>query len=425
MAQDNELRVLSKAIRDRNIGYLLEVGVKDDWFFVDEYRDVWVFLRKHYEKYGEVPTAQTVLANFPTLVPPNKDGDVKLPLIEDSVRYLVDQLIEYKNRQTIIDTLQEANGIVASGGDHNVAADLLSAGLQAIATTNESDHNAIDLSKTTDLRWELYKNTKLRPNGLIGMATGFKTIDLASGGLQPGQLVTIVAPPKTGKSVLALQAAINLHKDGFVPMFQSFEMGNDEQQRRYDCMCAHISHYRHQRGQGTEEEEQRLLNWYSVSKELHPFYLSESKSAMTISALAAKIERYKPDALFVDGVYLMEDEQAARNEQRFGGWQNLQHITQGMKRLAQKYKIPIIQTTQVLPSKVTRGRVTAEAIGYSSSFVQDSDVVLVLQRRDEEDDSSRILRIDKSRASGFAESELMWDWEQGRFEEYGNPYDTI
>ena len=135
-------------------------------------------------------------------------------------------------------------------------------------------------------------------------------------------------------------------------------------------------------------------------------------------------EKYKPDAVFVDGVYLMEDEQATRGEQRFGSWQNLQHITQSMKRLAQRFEVPIVQTTQVLSSKVTKGRVTSDAIGYSSSFVQDSDVVLVLQRKDEEDDSSRVLRIDKSRSSGFAETELLWDWEKGRFEEYGNPYDT-
>ena len=120
----------------------------------------------------------------------------------------------------------------------------------------------------------------------------------------------------------------------------------------------------------------------------------------------------------------MEDEEASRGETRRGSPSNLQHITQGMKRIAQKYDIPVIQTTQVLTSKMTKGRVTSSAIGYSSSFEQDSDVVLALQRQDEEDDSSRILRIDRSRNSGPAEAELLWDWENGRFEEYGNPFNV-
>lgn len=414
MAADNELRLISKAIRDRNIGYLLERGVQEDWFFDEENRTVWKFVKDHYTKYNEVPTAVTVIDNFPTF---------RLLKVEDSVKYLLDQLIEYRNRQSIIDTIQEAGSLIANG-DHNTATQVLSSGLHKITMTGGPESHDINLSENTEERWEQYTNIKLRPNGLIGMATGFRTIDLATGGLQPGQLVTIIAPPKTGKSVLALQTAINLHNDGFVPMFQSFEMTNIEQQRRYDSMCAHISHYRYIRGALTPEEEINLQEWLNKNATMHPFYLTESITAMNISALTAKLEKYKPDAVFVDGVYLMEDEQATRGEQRFGSWQNLQHITQSMKRLAQRFEVPIVQTTQVLSSKVTKGRVTSDAIGYSSSFVQDSDVVLVLQRKDEEDDSSRVLRIDKSRSSGFAETELLWDWEKGRFEEYGNPYDT-
>lgn len=414
MAADNELRLISKAIRDRNIGYLLERGVQEDWFFDEENRTVWKFVKDHYTKYNEVPTAVTVIDNFPTF---------RLLKVEDSVKYLLDQLIEYRNRQSIIDTIQEAGSLIANG-DHNTATQVLSSGLHKITMTGGPESHDINLSENTEERWEQYTNIKLRPNGLIGMATGFRTIDLATGGLQPGQLVTIIAPPKTGKSVLALQTAINLHNDGFVPMFQSFEMTNIEQQRRYDSMCAHISHYRYIRGALTPEEEVALQEWLNKNATMHPFYLTESITAMNISALTAKLEKYKPDAVFVDGVYLMEDEQATRGEQRFGSWQNLQHITQSMKRLAQRFEVPIVQTTQVLSSKVTKGRVTSDAIGYSSSFVQDSDVVLVLQRKDEEDDSSRVLRIDKSRSSGFAETELLWDWEKGRFEEYGNPYDT-
>lgn len=63
-------------------------------------------------------------------------------------------------------------------------------------------------------------------------------------------------------------------------------------------------------------------------------------------------------------------------------------------------------------------QVTADAIGYSSSFYQDSDVIFGLERQDEEDDSSRRLTIVASRNSGPASTDLLWDWEEGKFEEY-------
>ena len=89
-----------------------------------------------------------------------------------------------------------------------------------------------------------------------------------------------------------------------------------------------------------------------------------------------------------------------------------------MKRVAQRYDIPIIVSTQALRSKMRSGKVTADSIGYTSSFLQDSDIVLALQRQDEEDDSSRSLSIVASRISGGGTTDLLWDWEEGRFEEY-------
>jgi len=99
----------------------------------------------------------------------------------------------------------------------------------------------------------------------------------------------------------------------------------------------------------------------------------------------------------------------------------LTNITRSLKKLAQQIQKPVIITTQVLNWKVRGGKVTASAIGYSSSFEQDSDVILSLERQDAEDDTSRILRIASSRNCGPAEVDLLWDWENGKFQEYATP----
>ena len=148
---------------------------------------------------------------------------------------------------------------------------------------------------------------------------------------------------------------------------------------------------------------------------MHNFYLTDSVSALTLTSLSIKIDRLRPSVVFVDGVYLMIDEMTGESNTPMA----LTNITRGMKRLAQKHNVPIVMSTQVLKHKMRGGKVTSDAIGYSSSFVQDSDIVMTLERQDEEDDSSRILRIDKSRNSAPAEIELLWDWEEGKFQEYG------
>lgn len=67
-----------------------------------------------------------------------------------------------------------------------------------------------------------------------------------------------------------------------------------------------------------------------------------------------------------------------------------------------------------------KGQVTADSIGYSSSFHQDADVIFGLQREDEAVDDTRVLKILDSRNSGRGEVTLMWDWNNGQFRELEN-----
>ena len=411
MAADNEIRLLSRAIRTRDIAPILESGLQDDWFFIDENRQVWSFVRQHWTKYGEVPTAVTVKDNFPTY---------RLLAVDDSLEYLLDQLIDYRKRQKTIEVVQDAADAIANG-DHNAAIEAMGRGVSTIADEGVGQSTDVDLTKNPLGRFDEYLNIKTRPNGLLGIATGFKTIDQATAGLQPGQLITIIAPPKTGKSVLSLQVAVNVHKDGYVPLYQSFEMSNIEQQHRHDAMRAQIAHSRLIRGALTPEEEARYQKVLTEMSTMHKFYLTDSVSAMTVTGLKSKIEKLKPDIVFVDGVYLMIDEATGESNTP----QALTNITRNLKRLAQKENIPIVITTQVLLWKMKKRQVSADAIGYSSSFFQDSDVILGLQKQDEEDDTSREIRIVASRNCGPATSDLLWDWEDGRFEEYGSFFKTI
>ena len=406
MAADNEERLISKVVYSREIVPAMEAGIEDDWFFVAENKAVWKFIRQHWTKYEEVPTAVTVKDNFPTY---------RLLAVEDSLEYLVDQLIDYRKRQHAIEIVQNAADYIAAG-DHSAAIVEMSKGVAQLYEEGVSQSSDLDLTDNPEQRYQEYLDVKTRDGGLLGYPTGFRTIDEATARLQAGQLITIIAPPKTGKSVLAMQIAVNVHERGHVPMFQSFEMTNVEQQHRHDAMRANIAHSRLTRGKLNLDEEKRYKESLKRMENMQKFYLTDSASAMTVSGLQAKIEKIRPEIVFVDGVYLMIDERSGEA----GTPQALTSITRDLKRLAQRYEIPLVVSTQVLLWKMKKRQVSADSIGYSSSFFQDSDVILGLQKQDEDDDSSRELRIVASRNSGPASSDLLWDWEGGRFEEYGS-----
>lgn len=404
MAADNEYRLVSKVILDRNIIPVLEHGIKDDWIVDDDLRRVWKFVREHYADYREVPTAVAVNDNFPNF---------KTLKVEDSLDYLVDKMVEFRRRTM---TRRGVEAVVESlnSNDHEAALIEMSKALTLVNEQGVVGTTHLDISKNPDQFWEDYQN--VQGHKLLGVPTGFANIDEATAGLQGGQLITVIAPPKTGKSQIALRMAANVHETGMTPMFQSFEMNNHEQALRFNAMAAHISTARLRQGKLTTDEEDRFLAHLDAMKEAKPFHFVDAVGGLTVDSLIAKAEQLNPDVLFVDGVYLMLDQVTGEANTP----QALTNITRGLKRVAQKLDIPVIITTQTLLWKMKGGKVSADSIGYSSSFFQDSDVILGLDPV-EADEELRNLRVVQSRNSGPAENAITWKWDTGCFHDADVP----
>lgn len=400
MAHDNEYRLLSKVIVDRNILPVLEIGVKDDWFVDDDLRRIWVFVREHYAQYREVPTYTTVRDNYPSF---------RALKVEDTIDYLIDQMVAFRRKKL---TLAGAATVVESlqSNDHEAALLEMQKTVSIVNEQGIQGTTHLDLTKDPEQRFAEYEALANSAGALLGIPTGFEKIDEATAGLQPGQLVTIIAPPKTGKSQIALQCALNIHKTGKVPIFQSFEMNNHEQQQRADAMRANISHARLRRGALHDDEKQRYQNTLTAMNGEKPFHLTDAVGGLTISAILAHVEQKKPDIIFIDGVYLMLDEVTGESNTP----QALTNITRGLKRMAQRLGLPIVITTQTLLWKMKGNKVSADSIGYSSSFFQDSDVILGLEPV-EGDDQIRLLKIVQSRNCPPSETTITWRWETGCF----------
>jgi KaiC/GvpD/RAD55 family RecA-like ATPase len=398
MAYDNEYRLVSKVIDDRIIIPVIENGIKDDWIVDDDLRRVWTFVREHYSLYSEVPTIIAVTDNFPNF---------KAVKVEDTLDYLIDKMVQFRRNRLTRNGIELVLGEMGEN-NHESALTEMSKTITMVNAQGVIGTTHLDLTKDPDARFVQYEG--LQNKKLLGIPTGFEKIDEATAGLQGGQLITVIAPPKTGKSQISLKVAINTHQAGYVPMYQSFEMNNREQALRHDAMRAHLSASNLRRGKLTGAEEDRYLEMIEDLKTMQPFHMVDAINGLTIDSLVAKAEQLKPDILFVDGVYLMLDQVTGEANTP----QALTNITRGLKRVAQKLDIPVIITTQTLLWKMKGGKVSADSIGYSSSFFQDSDVILGLEPV-EEDDEVRMLRVVQSRNSGPAETSITWLWDKGCF----------
>jgi len=397
--------LISKVIQTADLSEVIDSGLRPE-HFSGEWSDVWLWVLNYWREYATIPSPRVFKQEY---------GDTRLLNAENEpFAALIDEIYVAYKQQHLVDAITSALPAL-NNNETETAFKKLSEGLQK-ASVEVARLRDIDLTQSWEGRLAKYEEMRNTPNGLRGIPTGFFGLDRITAGLRPQQLVTFVGEAKKGKSLITLIMAQAAHNHGIVPMYVSFEMSIEEQAARYDAIISGIPHTRIIRGDLTAQDMDKLNKVLGLRKNMQPFIMTEdTHSLTTVSALAGKVQQHRPRLLIVDGVYLMDDE----NGEPKGSPQALTNITRSLKRLAQRFDIPIIGTTQVLSWKLGNKKsrqITAEAIGYTSSFAQDSDLVLGVES-DPDIDNQAIIRVVLSRSSPKGEVRIKWDWDTMNFTE--------
>lgn len=401
----SELLLISKIIQERDLQVPIRSGLKPE-HLNGEWSTIWTWLLEFYREHGSVPTERVFSQEF---------GDVDLDdaSAEPFSRLLEEIFTNYKKR-ILMDTLSQA--IPELNNDNlEEALTTLTTGIQKTAV-EAARLRDIDIIQNWENRISRYDEMRSTPNALRGIPTGFNGLDRITHGLRPQQFIVFVGEPKRGKSLFALIIGNAAHIHGKRPLFVSFEMSIEEQEARYDSFISKVPYTRILSGDLTDSDMKKIKLALALRKNMQPFVFSEDTASLTtVSALSSKVQEYQPDLLIVDGVYLMDDEEGEPK----GSPQALTNITRSLKRLAQRFDIPVVATTQVLSWKLNNKKtraVTADAIGYSSSFAQDADLVLGVERNPDIDDQA-IIRVVIARSAPTGEVHIKWDWTTMEFEE--------
>lgn len=397
-----ERDLISKILLERDLSVVTDMGVKPQFFQNSEHRQAFESILAHQAQYSTVPPIDTFRRDYPKY---------RVTDAGDAMQYYVDEIRYNYSLFLLEEGLTKAVDLYDSGQDtaskDEIARLLNQLNMEVVGS------KAVDLTQTGADRLERYRLYSKMDGSLKGIPTGIPTIDYATGGMQPQQLFTFVGPPKAGKSTLLLLAMIAASQGFWRPLFIGFEMSNEEQEERHDSIRAGVSHRRLRDGRLERGEMERLERMTRRMEAMPPMIFSEDvDSSLTLSGVASQVERYKPDVVYIDGVYMMEDE----NGEAKGSPQALTNITRGFKMMAKNRKVPIGISTQVLGWKMDRKRgVTTQSIGYSSSFAQDSDVLIGVEPTDE-DDVNKIKILDGRNVKRM-ETYVRWDWDTGAFEE--------
>lgn len=397
-----EKMLVSKIIQDQDMA---EVADVPPYFLNDpDYRAAFEFIRNYYSEIGSVPTQRVFMMDFKTPV------DRKpLKLIEvDEPWEDIKKRIERQYISGIIADNMDKFTDAYDAGDIETAVNLLSVTVSEAHTAIPSSRD-VDVSQNGQERLARYQERRDNPGTLVGVPTGFPTIDRATQGLQPGQLVTVTGLAKASKSTLAMRMAMTIQENGYRVLYLTYEQTVEEQERRLDAYRAGFNDNLLNSGEIDHDNWLKLQEGIKLTEQYEPMMISED--CMTVAAIGSKIDIFKPDVVIIDGTYMLEDE---RGEPK-GSPMALANIVSGLKFLAMRRSICVVAVTQSTPARTKGETLNTDSIMGSRAFVQYSNTVIGIERT--EDVTMRKMKIIMSRSCAPCEIVLLFDYDTGEFVE--------
>lgn len=352
------------------------VNVVPDYFYDQRNRKIFVVMKKIIES-GKIADDLTMAEHF-------KDGDGMISYMAaldnvgiGNVNYYVDTL----RKCFITRKLKHISRVLSDTADDPY---------EALETLEKEITGLSDTDKATIVgARELYmdaimemENASKIEGDLVGITSGFRSLDRITTGFQPGELIIMGARPSIGKTALALTMAIKIAKRKISCGFFSLEMSNRQIGFRLISSEAKVDMNFVRTGKETEKELVRILDAGNRIATIPLFILDTRRSDLSVmKSMARKMKREKVKIIFIDYLTLISyGNNSTPRHERVG------QISKQLKSLAEELDIPIVVLSQITRS--SEGRMPGlDDLRQSGEIEEDSDCVIFLHRKRDENET--------------------------------------
>jgi len=342
----------------------------------------------------------------------------------EHTEYYVDLVMEKSTARKVI---QRAHELIEQGYNPEVSVDqLLEEAKRGFAALENAGNNG-DFLTLADVMKDYIANLEelaKQTGDITGLQTGFKAFDKKTAGLQKGSLVIIAARPAMGKTIFAINIAVNaarLNKDCNVAIF-NLEMGAEEVVGRILSSEGRIDFGKLKTGTLDRDDWKSLHIAKNSLSQVGVFLDDTSRKVTQIIAKCRTLHRTQGLGLIViDYLQLME---ASRG---MGGNRQLEisEISRSLKLLARELNVPVVAVAQLSRSVESREdkRPIMSDLRESGSIEQDADIVTFLLREDyyrapeEPKDNMVEVIFAKHRSGSTGSIKLGFRGETARFED--------
>lgn len=363
---------ISKLLETKDIKYIKDIGITSS-FFTGEHKQVFIFIQNSFKDNGAIPTARMLEQKYPSYEVEYYNDEVGT---EETLSYWCQELRNKAKHNKMADIVEEVADTLNKEGETEEAYSTLKKGVWYIEN-NIVESDTVDVTQNTDERKKLYLERK-KNKGMMGIPSGIAHLDYLTKGFIDGTLTTIIATTGVGKTFLLVLFACYAQLQGYKVVIFLTEMSTSLMQDRieamlYGMMYGDFDYSKFKSGTLDAETEKNYFEFLEDDlPKLEPMRL---ETAEGVSSVMACIENENPDIVFIDGAYLMTDEQGAKDD-----WLRVTHITRDLKQIAKKKDLPIVINSQADENTSKKSGPGLGDIKYSQSIGQDSDTIMTLYR---------------------------------------------
>lgn len=326
-----ELQILNQVLQTKDIS-IIENNLLDVSYF-PEYQEEYEYITNHYNEYKNVPDKTTFLSQF---------QDFEFIEVTESEEYLIKTIKEENLYYRAVPVVQNVAKLMKTNS--NDAVEYL---MQAIKELQPNyDIGGVDIIQQADKRLDAYIDRRDNQDNWF-FSTGFPELDDITHGLQRGEeFVLIFARTNQGKSWVLEKMCTHIWEIGFNVGFISPEMGELSVGFRFDTLYKNFSNKDLMWGNEGFDENAYKKYIEELKKHNNKFIVatpSDFNNRLNVTKIRKFVEKYKLDAVAIDGATYLEDERYKRGDTEA---QKLTHIGEDLMNLSRELKIPILVVAQ-------------------------------------------------------------------------------
>ena len=322
------------------------------------------FIENHYRDHGKT-------VDFSTLEQVCDAGFRGQP--EEPISFWVSHLRKKHLKDMGSSIIDDAKGRIASNPD--LAIDELLAGLAGLSSVRSDGPPMVDVFDLKLLEKDLdYGSTNQ------GVPTSCKAFDKKISGWQNQDLAVIAARPSVGKTFYLILNGINAWLAGKKVLIVITEMSARSIRLRAASMACGIDYSRARSGQILSQERLIIQKCFDGWKEmgiLHNMKVFGDSFNVTLESVEAKVNSFKPDIIFIDGVYLLKSLRVKERDK----FKRVAELFDELKSFAKRTNRPVIVTSQLnRPPNGKTDSIGLERLAFSDNVAMVSDYIIFLEQ---------------------------------------------